>query len=114
MRKSTLAGLEGRLYGIALGPRLIYTQGGPRRNVRGEIIDAGGNPIKGLYGAGEEPGSIWGFLYQSGGNLGECLGLGRMVGPTSRRNRRDVMKQFSPPIVTSVPKIGLERSVYAG
>ena len=34
-------------------------------------------PIKRLYGAGEM-GSIWGFLYQSGGNLTECLG--RMVG----------------------------------
>ena len=32
-----------------------------------------------LYSAGEL-GSIWGFLYQSGGNLGECLGLGRMAG----------------------------------
>jgi hypothetical protein len=32
-----------------------------------------------LYSAGEM-GSIWGFLYQSGGNLAECLGLGRIVG----------------------------------
>jgi succinate dehydrogenase/fumarate reductase flavoprotein subunit len=77
--QKTLSGLEGRLYGIALWPCLLNTQGGPRRNVRGEIIDAGGNPLKRLYGAGEL-GSIWGFLYQSGGNLGECLGLGRMVG----------------------------------
>jgi hypothetical protein len=77
--QKTLAGLEGRLYGIALWPCLLNTQGGPRRNVRGEIVDAAGNSIKRLYGAGEL-GSIWGFLYQSGGNLGECLGLGRMVG----------------------------------
>lgn len=77
--KETLAGLNGRLYGIALWPCLLNTQGGPRRNARGEIVDARGNAIKRLYGAGEL-GSIWGFLYQSGGNLGECLGLGRMVG----------------------------------
>ena len=77
--KKTLAGLDGKLYGIALWPCLLNTQGGPRRNVRGEIVDASGNSIKRLYGAGEL-GSIWGFLYQSGGNLGECLGLGRMVG----------------------------------
>jgi 3-oxosteroid 1-dehydrogenase len=38
-----------------------------------------GKPIKRLYSAGEMS-SIWGFLYQSGGNLGECLGLERMVG----------------------------------
>ena len=66
-------------YGIALWPCLLNTQGGPRRNVRGEILDTRGKPIRRLYGAGEL-GSIWGFLYQSGGNLGECLGLGRMVG----------------------------------
>lgn len=77
--KATLAGLHGRLYGIALWPCLLNTQGGPKRNVRGEIVDSHGQAIKRLYGAGEL-GSIWGFLYQSGGNLGECLGLGRMVG----------------------------------
>jgi len=57
----------------------LNTQGGPRRNARGEIVDVWDRPIKRLYGAGEA-GSIWRFLYQSGGNLGECLGLGRMVG----------------------------------
>ena len=77
--KKTLVGLDRKLYGIALWPCLLNTQGGPRRNARGEIVDARGNVIKRLYGAGEL-GSIWGFLYQSGGNLSECLGLGRMVG----------------------------------
>jgi hypothetical protein len=38
-----------------------------------------GQPIKRLYGTGEM-GSIWGFLYQSGSNLGELLGLIRMAG----------------------------------
>jgi hypothetical protein len=77
--QKSLVGLNGKLYGIALWPCLLNTQGGPRRNARGEIVDVDGQAIKRLYGAGEL-GSIWGFLYQSGGNLGECLGLGRMVG----------------------------------
>lgn len=77
--KATLTGLVGRLYGIPLWPCLLNTQGGPKRNVRGEIVDVYGQPIRRLYGVGEA-GSIWGFLYQSGGNLAECLGLGRMVG----------------------------------
>lgn len=77
--KETLVGFHGKLYGVSLWPCLLNTQGGPKRNTRGEIIDVWGKPIKRLYGAGEA-GSIWGFLYQSGGNLGECLGLGRMVG----------------------------------
>ena len=80
----TLVRLEGKYYGLPLWPCLLNTQGGPKRNARGEILDVWGKPIKRLYGVGEM-GSIWGFLYQSGGNLGECLGLGRMVGQTPRR-----------------------------
>ena len=75
----TLIRLEGELYGLPLWPCLLNTQGGPRRNSRGQIMNVWGEPIRRLYGAGEL-GSIWGFLYQSGGNLGECLGWGRMVG----------------------------------
>jgi succinate dehydrogenase/fumarate reductase flavoprotein subunit len=77
--KETLVEFHGKHYGIPLWPCLLNTQGGPKKNARGEIIDVWGKPLKRLYGAGEA-GSIWGFLYQSGGNLGECLGLGRMVG----------------------------------
>jgi succinate dehydrogenase/fumarate reductase flavoprotein subunit len=75
----TLIELQGDLYGLPLWPCLLNTQGGPKRNSRGQILNAWGKPIKRLYSAGEL-GSIWGFLYQSGGNLGECLGLGRMAG----------------------------------
>ena len=75
----TLTELQGDLYGLPLWPCVLNTQGGPKRNSRGQILNVWGNPIKRLYGAGEL-GSIWGFLYQSGGNLAECLGLGRMVG----------------------------------
>lgn len=77
--KETLVRFDGRYYGVPLWPCLLNTQGGPKRNARGEILDVWGKPIKRLYGAGEV-GSIWGFLYQSGGNLGECLALGRMAG----------------------------------
>jgi len=75
----TLVEFEGNVYGLPVWPCLLNTQGGPKRNFRGQILNVWGEPIKRLYGAGEL-GSIWGFLYQSGGNLGECLGLGRMAG----------------------------------
>lgn len=77
--KDTLVELCGILHGVPLWPCLLNTQGGPKRNARGEILDVWGGPIKRLYGAGEM-GSIWGFLYQSGGNLGECLASGRIAG----------------------------------
>jgi len=84
--RETLVKLDGRLYGVPLWPCLLNTQGGPKRNSRCQVLSPWGNPIKRLYGAGEL-GSIWGFLYQSGGNLGECLGLGRMAGQYAASER---------------------------
>ena len=77
--QQTLIDLYGDLYGLPVWPCLLNTQGGPKRNSRGQILNVWGQPIKRLYSAGEM-GSIWGLLYQSGGNLAECLGMGRMVG----------------------------------
>jgi succinate dehydrogenase/fumarate reductase flavoprotein subunit len=79
--------IHGNLYGLPLWPCLLNTQGGPKRNSRGQILDVWGNPIKRLYSAGEL-GSIWGFLYQSGGNLAECLGFGRRVGTLAAAESR--------------------------
>lgn len=77
--KETLVEFHGNLYGVPLWPCLLNTQGGPKRNAKGQILNVWGEPIKRLYGAGEL-GSIWGFQYQSGGNLCECLASGRMAG----------------------------------
>jgi succinate dehydrogenase/fumarate reductase flavoprotein subunit len=66
-------------YAIELWPHLINTQGGPRRNVRAQIIDALGNPIPRLYSAGEL-GSIWGVIYQGAGNNGESIVFGQIAG----------------------------------
>lgn len=77
--RETLLEFRGGLYGVPLWPCLLNTQGGPKRNPRGQILNVWGQPIKRLYGAGEL-GSIWGFQYQSGGNLSECLASGRMAG----------------------------------
>jgi succinate dehydrogenase/fumarate reductase flavoprotein subunit len=77
--KDSLIELHGSLFGVPLWPCLLNTQGGPKRNSRGQILNVWGQPIKRLYGAGEL-GSIWGFQYQSGGNLSECLASGRMAG----------------------------------
>ena len=77
--QETLIEFHGNVYGVPVWPCLLNTQGGPKRNARGQILNVWGQPIKRLYGAGEL-GSIWGFQYQSGGNLCECLASGRMAG----------------------------------
>lgn len=66
-------------YAIELSPIFVNTQGGPRRNAKSQIIRPDGSPIPRLYSAGEL-GSIYGFLYQGGGNLGECMAFGRISG----------------------------------
>jgi hypothetical protein len=66
-------------YAMELSPVFLNTQGGPRRNGRGQIVRPNGEAIFRLYSAGEL-GSIYSFLYQGGGNLGECMAFGRISG----------------------------------
>ncbi|MGZ5166714.1 MAG: FAD-dependent oxidoreductase [Burkholderiales bacterium] len=68
---------KGPFYAIELSPSMLNTQGGPRRNERGQIVRPDGTPIPRLYSAGEL-GSIYSDLYQGTGNIGECLAFGRI------------------------------------
>ncbi len=73
-------------YGAALWPSLFNTQGGPRRNAWAQVLDAWGDPIKGLYGAGEL-GSMWSRNYPGAGNLTEVLAFGRIAGRNAAKER---------------------------
>ena len=64
-------------YALHCSATMLNTDGGPRRSPKGEILDLDGEPIPGLYSAGEF-GSIWCNMYNGGGNLGECLAFGRI------------------------------------
>jgi succinate dehydrogenase/fumarate reductase flavoprotein subunit len=66
-------------YAIELSPSMLNTQGGPRRNEKAQIVRPDGSPIPRLYSAGEL-GSIYSYLYQGTGNIGECLAFGRIAG----------------------------------
>ena len=75
---STLTPIEAApFYAVKCEPEILNTDGGPRRSAKGEVLDVDGNPIPGLYAAGEF-GSIWSNYYQGGGNLGECCAFGRI------------------------------------
>lgn len=65
-------------YAVELAPSMLNTQGGPRRNEKGQIVRPDGTPIARLYSAGEL-GSIYSYLYQGTGNIGECLAFGRVA-----------------------------------
>lgn len=69
---------SGPFYAIELSPSMLNTQGGPRRNEKAQIVRPDGSPIPRLYSSGEL-GSIYSYLYQGTGNLGECLAFGRVA-----------------------------------
>ena len=66
-------------YTIAAWPIVTNTQGGPVHNARQQIVDPYGEPILRLYAAGEL-GSLFGHLYQLGGNNAECFVGGKIAG----------------------------------
>jgi len=68
---------EPPFYAVELSPSMLNTQGGPRRNEKGQIVRPDSTPIPRLYSAGEL-GSIYSYLYQGTGNIGECLAFGRI------------------------------------
>ena len=70
---------NGPFYAVELSPSMLNTQGGPRRNEKAQIVRPDGSPIPRLYSAGEL-GSIYSYLYQGTGNIGECLAFGRISG----------------------------------
>jgi len=70
---------DGPFYAVELSPSMLNTQGGPRRNEKAQIVRPDGTPIPRLYSAGEL-GSIYSYLYQGTGNIGECLAFGRISG----------------------------------
>ncbi|MCB0186838.1 MAG: FAD-binding protein, partial [Caldilineaceae bacterium] len=65
-------------YALEMFPTFTNTQGGPRRNEKAQILDVQGNPIPRLYSAGEF-GSIYGYIYNGGGNVGECMAFGQIA-----------------------------------
>ncbi len=86
-RKLMLAPLaQSPFYAVELSPSMLNTQGGPRRNAKSQIVRPDGNPIPRLYSAGEL-GSIYSYLYQGTGNIGECLAFGRIAGRNAAAER---------------------------
>jgi hypothetical protein len=78
---------EGPFYAVELSPSMLNTQGGPRRNEKAQIVRPDGSPIARLYSAGEL-GSIYAYLYQGTGNIGECLAFGRVSGRNAAAETR--------------------------
>jgi succinate dehydrogenase/fumarate reductase flavoprotein subunit len=66
-------------YAVELGLTLVNTQGGPKHNEDGQVLDFRNEPVPRLYAAGEL-GSFFGFLYQGGSNYPEAWAFGKIAG----------------------------------
>jgi succinate dehydrogenase/fumarate reductase flavoprotein subunit len=70
---------EPPFYAIALFPGGPNTKGGLKANEKRQVVDWNGRVIPRLYAAGEIA-SVFKYVYQAGGNVGECIVFGRVAG----------------------------------
>lgn len=80
----------GPYYAIPLVQTIGWSEGGPQRNSRAEIIGSDQNVIPHLYSAGELGSSITN-LYQGGTNLANCLIFGKIAGQNAAQTKDDIM-----------------------
>ena len=71
---------EGPWYACRKVPTVHHTMGGIRVNLSSQAVDADGNPIAGLYAAGEVTGGTHGENRLGGNAIADCVTFGRNAG----------------------------------
>jgi len=76
---------SGPYYALEILPGCLGTKGGPRTDAHGRVLSASdGNPIPGLYAAGNAAASPFGLAYPgAGGTIGPALVFGLRAGETA-------------------------------
>ena len=91
---TTMAKIEqGPFYAIEEVPSMPACSGGARRNIKGQVLNWDGEPIEGLYSAGEI-GSLVCNLYQNGTYLHEAICSGRAAVDTMLGGRAELTPTF--------------------
>jgi succinate dehydrogenase/fumarate reductase flavoprotein subunit len=76
----TLVPIDGPpYYGYTWANVLLYTCGGPRKDGRARVLDPFGDPVAGLYCAGEIS-STYSWMMSGGLMIGDALAFGRIAG----------------------------------
>jgi succinate dehydrogenase/fumarate reductase flavoprotein subunit len=67
-------------YGIRMWPKVHHTMGGIRINTHAQVINLDGNPVEGLFAAGEVTGGVHGACRLGSCAITDCLVFGRIAG----------------------------------
>ena len=68
-------------YAVQVYSGVLGTKGGPRTDRNGQVLDVDGEPIPGLYAAGNAMASAMGMTYGgAGGTLGPAVVFGYLAG----------------------------------
>ena len=88
--------LDGPLYAIILAASIVDTKGGPLVDAHSRVIEAeSGEPIPGLYAAGNAAASLTGSCYFSGGAaIGSALVSGYAAGSHAALHERNVRSRM--------------------
>lgn len=81
---------------------ILNTQGGPERNADCQIVDAFGDPIPHLYGAGE-CGELTVCMYQGGTNVASCFIFGAIAGRSAAAPKDELASYGLLPAVEGDP-----------
>lgn len=74
---------KAKYYAIEIGPAIHHTMGGLKINTKAQVLNKEGNPISGLYAAGEVVGGIHGGNRLGGNALADIIVFGRIAGSAS-------------------------------
>ena len=96
----------GPFYATKIGPTYFNTQGGPRKNKFGQVINTEGLPIEGLFQAGEL-GSIFSDMYNGSGNLGETMVFGHFSGINAAKRAKGEFQSETTPVTMWVGEVHL-------
>lgn len=98
---ATLGALDtSPFYAVQVRSGALGTKGGPRTNANAQVLDVDGQPIAGLYAAGNAMASVMGMTYGgAGGTLGPAITFGFLAGRHSALAERRA--QGSEPAIGS-------------
>lgn len=76
----------GSFYAIEVAPAVHHTMGGIKINNQTQVLAESGEPIKGLFAAGEATGGIHGANRLGGNALADIISFGRIAGSEAAKN----------------------------